>query len=559
MFKVCLIQPPIEDFYTTSIRNIPLGLLSIGATINKYKVILLDLRNFKPKKISPPKELQDVLPYYKKDDASPFSLYKSFYRFGAFDEEIKQLIPKDFDIFCISSLFTTYSSNIHRIIHLIREITPGSKIIIGGSHASILPGDLLDAGADFAVIGEGEKTLLLLLNEFQKTNPDYSTVPNLVWRTNNKIIKNPIQYIEKLDNLPFPDYSIPGTPEYKIKGKRHAMIITSRGCPYRCNFCCIHHTMGYKYRVRSVENILAELEDKIEKGFRSFDFEDDHFGGNRKWLNQLLDNIIERFSKFDLSLQAMNGITASNLDQNILFKMRKAGFSTLNLSLVSPSKTKQKMLNRPFGTEKFISIVKDAQKSGMFVTAYLIIGLPGDTIKENFYSILFLSSLPCLIAPSLFYLVPGTLTFSDVQKQNKIPLSRLCYRSSYFPYSTLDFDRTAAMTLFRICRIINFLKEVIDFGYSPSGYSIDSDRIVIKKGLSGKQNRISLGFALLELSFKTGKIYGTGKKTKDYYPLFEEKCSTEVLELFFNSSWDAHGPRSGKILKKANLSRLLSL
>jgi len=75
----------------------------------------------------------------------------------------------------------------------------------------------------------------------------------------------------------------------------------------------------------------------------------------------------------------------------------------------------------------------------------------------------------------------------------------------------------------------------------------------------GKENRISLGFALLELSFKTGKIYGTGKKTKDYYPLFEEKCSTEVLELFFNSSWEVHGPRSGKILKRANLSPLLSL
>jgi len=374
--------------------------------------------------------------------------------------------------------------------------------------------------------------VLQLLDELEKTKPNLAAVPNLVWRSDGGMKQNPVENITNISELPFADYDIPGTPKYMLSGKCHAMIVASRGCPHRCKFCSIHRTFGTKYRLRSVEHVLAEMEDKIKRGFRSFDFEDDHFGGNKRWLHQLLDGIIGRFSDYDLSLQAMNGITVTNLDTNIMEKMKLAGFSSINLSLVTPDRKKQQALSRPFDTAAFTKVVQAAQQIGLKVTAYLIIGLPGDTVKNNLQSILFLASLPCLIGPSLFYLVPGTPIFDELAAKGQIPDSELCYRSSYFPYTRPDYSRESAMTLFRICRIINFMKAARDYGYQPAEYNIEKNSIIIPSDLNGKQSQITLGFALLEMLKTTGKLYGTGKKKGNRYPLVQERCDSVLLGKF---------------------------
>lgn len=528
MFKVCLVQPPIEDFYATALRNIPLGLLSIGASLNKHDVQMLDLRYGQSHNIPIPKELEAVKPFYHSNDASPFSLYKSYSRFGPNAQQIADLIPADADIFLISALFTTYIHEVLEIVSLIRQNNPSATIIIGGSGIIFNPEKFLNNGADFAILGEGELAVPLLLDELEQAQPDFASVPNLIWQNGGIIYKNPAEIIENIDQLPFPDYTISGTPKYTLSGKRHAMIMASRGCPHRCKFCSIHQTFGTKYRLRSVKNVLMEMDEKIRTGFRSFDFEDDHFGGNKRWLNQLLDEIIVRFADYDLSFQAMNGITVTNLDKNILQKMKLAGFTSINLSLVTPDQTRQNALNRPFDTKQFTDIVHSAHQMDLKVTAYIILGLPGDTVEDNLKSILFLTSLPVLIGPSLFYLVPGTPLFDELEVQGKITGSVRCYRSSYFPYERPDFSRESALTLFRICRIINFLKAARDYNYQPADYRFEKDAVTIPAGLSGRDSQITLGFALLELLKTTGKLYGTGKKKGDRYPLIEENCDLRL-------------------------------
>jgi len=532
MANICLIQPPIEDFYATEIRNIPLGLLHIGAMLKKHDLQLLDLRRGKSRKIPFPGELQAVAKYYRPDDASPFSLYKSYSRFGPDINQIADLIPAETDVFLIAALFTTYIHEVLEIIPLIRQKNHRATIIIGGPGTYFNPDLLFDAGADFIVLGEGELAVPQLLDELEQAQPDFASVPNLVWQNGGRIFRNPVEIIKNIDQLPFSDYTITGTPEYILSGKRHAMIMASRGCPHRCKFCSIHQTFGTKYRLRSVENVLSEMEEKNKKGFRSFDFEDDHFGGNKRWLHHLLDGIIERFSDYDLSFQAMNGITVTNLDTNILEKMKLAGFSSINLSLVTPDRQKQQALSRPFDTAAFTKVVQTAQQIGLKVIAYLIIGLPGDTVEDNLQSILFLASLPCLIGPSLFYLVPGTAIFDELAVKGKIPDSELCYRSSYFPYTRLDYSRESAMTLFRICRIINFMKAAREYNYQHSEYRIEDNAIIFPTNQSGKQSQITLGFALLELLKTTGKFYGTGKKKGNRYPLVQERCDSMLLGEF---------------------------
>jgi len=537
MFNICLIQPPIEDFYTTNSRNVPFGLLSIGAALTpRYKVHLLDLRCGHAHKIPISPELQAVEPYYRPDDASPFSLYKSYQRFGLTLKQIAAILPVDVDVFLISALFSTYVPEALEIISLIREKYPNSTIISGGSGAIFHPEEFFAAGVDFIINGEGEIAVPCLLAELESDAPNFNPVPNLIWCTDGKIQQTPTIPITNLDTLRFPDYTLPGVPQYFFNGRQHAILMTSRGCPYNCTFCSIHHLFGTQYRLRSVSNVLSEMKEKISQGFRSFDFEDDHFGGNKAWLKQLLDGISEHFGKYNLALQAMNGINVNNLDNEVLLKMKQAGFSALNLSLVTPERLRQNALHRPFDTQQFTSIVAAAHQIGLKITAYLILGLPGDTVADNLRAILFLANLPVLIGPSLFYLVPGTPIFDELNHSGRIPTAVRCYRASFFPYERPDFSRESALTLFRICRIINFLKAINEYNYQPAKYQIINSAVVMPPGLSGQQNRITLGFALLALLKQTGTLYGTGRKQGNSYPLIEERYNKQLINQFLKST-----------------------
>jgi len=542
--KIYLIQPPLEDFYATPLRNIPQGLLSLAANLSQHELRLLDLRSGKPHKIELPSELKPVRQFYRSDDVSPFGLYKDYYRFGLSKAEIKLVLPKDGDLYLISSLFTTYAETTYELIQLIRESATMAKIIVGGAQATIQPEELLQYGADFVIRAEGEVALRLLLEELRKTQPDLTRIPNLSWRVSDGIVRhNPVKYIADLDAQPFPDYRLPGVSSYYYQKKPHAMLITSRGCPYRCAYCCIHQTMGSRYRVRSVENVLSEISQKIEQGFRSFDFEDDHLGGDRSWFLALLNGIRQRFAGHDIVLHAMNGITVTNLDEEILSAMWQAGFRSLNLALVSPSEARQRQIRRPFGTEQYFRVAETARRLGFFITTYLIIGLAGDRAADLLEAILLLASFPTLIGLALFYLVPGTETFRQMASQGQIPPSPLCYRSAFYPIDSEDCDRTAAMTLFRICRILNFMREIIDIDPKPVYPEIVEDSIYIRGKNSGRERRHLLGLGLLHLLFERGILYGTGWKEGDFYPLQKEIYKPELLDRFLQATWQICGTR----------------
>jgi len=529
--KIYLIQPPINDFYATEIRNIPLGLLSIGAQIKNHEVAILDLRFGKSRGINFPDIFSELKQYYKQDDRSPIGLYKNYYRFGYYVEEFENVIPKNIDVFGISANFTTYSSNVIEIIEFLKESRPNSKIVVGGHACASTPGYFLEKGADFEIYGEGEETFPQLIDAIFKTQTDLSPIHNLIWYNDDEVIKNPKKMIDNLDLLEFADYTLPGTPEYQLGRKKHAMIMISRGCPNKCSFCSIHQIMGHQYRTRSIENVLKEIDQKIQQGFRSFDFEDDHFGGHKKWFNQFLDKVIERYSEYDLSFQSMNGITATNLDESLLVKMKTAGFSSLNLALVSENEVEQCNLNRPFNTKRFTELVYLAKEHNFFITAYIILGLPNHTIKQMLDSILFLTELPVLIGPSFFYLVPNTPIFNQLKNHHQIPTDKQMFRSSYMPYETENFQRKDLITLFRITRIVNFMKEINYLEITPK-YQIINSELKISENLNGSEIRIQLGIALLELLNKTGKIYGIKKIQKNVYELREEVVNQDIVDIF---------------------------
>ena len=530
--KICLVQTPINDFYTTEIRNIPLGLLSIGANIDRqHDVQILDIRFSIRKTIAIPEVFNELKKHYWPGDKSPFGLYKNYYRFGFSRNEFENIFPKNIDLFGISAQFTTYSENVFEIIHFLKQHRPKCKIVVGGHACAAIPGSFIKIGADYEIYGEGELALPKLINAITNKQKDLSTIPNLIWKNDNKVTKNKQKLIQNLDFLNFPDYNLKGTPTYTLSGKKHAMLMISRGCPNKCSFCCIHQVMGNQYRARSMENVLLELDQKISQHFHSFDFEDDHFGGDKAWLSTFLDKVIDKYGHLDLSFQAMNGITATNLDEEILKKMKKAGFSSLNLALVSENEIQQCNLNRPFNTKKFALLVELAEKHGFFITAYLILGLPYHTIEQMLDSILYLAKLPVLIGPSFFYLIPSTPIFDKCQLSTDLLADKRTYRSSFMPLETENFSRRDLITLFRLIRIVNFQKEIANLNIR-SKYLLKDNQIILPDNINGKSKRYQLGLALIDIMKIRKKIYGATKVDKNVFELKEEEVDWEIVEKY---------------------------
>jgi radical SAM superfamily enzyme YgiQ (UPF0313 family) len=465
--KLILIQPPIRDFYDTEIRLQPLGLCMLKAAVKKHlpeiEVVVKDYHHgWGRKTITLPGELSYLKKYYKHHDSSPFSTFHQFYHFGADFHEIEEDISKEApDLVGISSLFSPYYRD---ALECARQIKKHNSIpvIMGGSHVSAAPILMLsDPSVDYVIRGEGERPLVEFLKTFQ-LNGSMKDVPNLGFKQDSKTILNPIGAPYDLKDLPWADFSDLNIDRYRLNDKPLCFITASRGCPHRCTFCSVHLTFGEEFRTRALEDIIQEISRRYANGYRVFDFEDDNLSFRREYFKGLLNRLISLFPEGDIRLTAMNGISYMSLDSELLGLMKKAGFTGINLSLVSSNETTLKRYRRPHTVKKFIEVVGRAHDLGLDVVAYQILGLPHETLDDMIETMVLLARLPVLTGVSIFYMTPGSpiagefpeMTAGDILKS----------RSTAMSIETDQFKRDDLYTLFITARIINFVKSLGDGG-----------------------------------------------------------------------------------------------
>ena len=289
-------------------------------------------------------------------------------------------------------------------------------------------------------------------------------------------------------NTSYPKFSGLRQKDYHFQGRPMSFLITSRSCPHQCTFCSIHSVFGYTYRTRSANDILGEIRQRYHQGIRHFDIEDDNFTVNKKAVSNLLDQLISL--KLPITFSAMNGLSYISLDAPLLEKMRTAGFSSLNLALVSSDKIVQEFSKRPHTVKKFYEITRIAAKLNFRVTAYFILGMPGQTLRDIWNTLKILAESKCLIGASPFYFTPGSPIH---KKEIDNPAHRLESNNGGDPYfsarlTTMDlesstFQRDDIYTLFRFTRVINYAKKGIDSGYDAEGsfFSLIKDILLTKK------------------------------------------------------------------------------
>ncbi len=466
--KLLLIQPPVEDFYDTPFRVEPLGLAYLKSTVRQFlpevRVRIVDFhQGWGRRTVRLPPELSALREFYRWPDRSPLRTFHEYYRFGATDAQMLEVIREERpDFVGISCLFSASHREALQVAALARE-SGSVRTILGGAHATAAPVALLSRPeVDFVVVGEGERPLveLLRLLVFPEDGEPagFGSIAGLAYRVGETVRLNPPTAPFPIDLLPEPDFEDFPSDRYRYRGRAMAQLVTSRGCPYRCSFCTVHATFGAGYRVRPVEAVLEEMQRRFDRGVRVFDFEDDNLTFQRGRMTALCRAIVDRFGE-ELELLAMNGVSYQDLDSEVLEWMRRAGFRELNLSLVSSDRAVLDGFRRPHRVEKLTEVVEEGFRLGFRMVCYQILGLPDESVDAMIDTLALLAKLPVRLGASPFYLAPASAVAEDLSIRFDTARYMLC-RLTAMGDDTSESSRRDIFTLFVLCRLLNFLKEL---------------------------------------------------------------------------------------------------
>ena len=303
---------------------------------------------------------------------------------------LKEFSP---DIIGITGFSYAYNY-LYLTIRKIKTITK-IPIILGGPHVSANKDKILqETKVNFAMYSESEISFIKFLEIFSQDKPDFSLVPNLIWKNKNKtIINNPAPLIYKLDNLPFPDYESFNINKYPCYSEKIIPIITSRGCPYGCNYCSVKLSMGQSFRPRSSQNVIDEIIYWYKKGYDSFDINDDCFTLDINRAQAICDLIIK--NKLKIKFQLYNGIRVNNITLKLLKKLKKAGCYFIAYGCESGSQKTLDRIKKNITLDQVRQAVKFTNQAKIKHAVNFIIGHQQETYQDAQETLLFAKSLDC--------------------------------------------------------------------------------------------------------------------------------------------------------------------
>ena len=303
------------------------------------------------------------------------------------------------------------------IAELIKKESNDIKIVCGGPYITIKKPKL--ENVDGLIIGEGEEALL----EYCKN-------------------QKPLIYsnrINDLDSLPYPDRE-----NLLLKGKylEYGHIITGRGCPFNCIFCASKKIWGNAVRLRSVDNVVSEMEE-IERKYNQthFLFRDDTFTINKERTIEFCNRIKDREYKWQCDTRI------DNLSYDILTKMRNAGCNSIRIGVESGNERMITFINKKITKDKVRQVVKDCKDIGINITTYFIVGLPTETNSEVMDTINFIREInPDNISISIATPYTGTL-LEDTMNIDKNHLEKYFHQSPEL-INNLKIDKELIEELF---------------------------------------------------------------------------------------------------------------
>ncbi len=422
--RVLLVRPWIHDFSTYDLWIQPLGLFYLGGVLarNGFDLDYLDClekrfehkpdgrAKFAKENIPTPEPLKGILRHYGRFGITP----------DDFHERLKGLQKPD--VILVTSGMTYWYPGVQETIQNLRKAYSDTKILLGGIYATLMPQHArLHSGADEVVTGEFENQIVDFLRNFTSR-----AVPGRQAGTEPRPPKS------ELHEYPWPAWHLTSEGRYRV-------LMTSRGCPYRCTFCASDILNDQKFQQRKVENVLEELEKYyFEDHIEHFVFYDDALLiHHKKHLQPLLEKVIER--GIQAKFHTPNGLNAREIDERLAELMYASGFKTIRLSLESVNPDIQKVQgNNKVTNQLFAKAVSNLYRAGYNegeVECYLIQGLPDQKVEDVRRSLDFVAELGVIARLATFSPIPGTPEAEMALKRigQNFLTEPLLQNHSYFP------------------------------------------------------------------------------------------------------------------------------
>jgi radical SAM superfamily enzyme YgiQ (UPF0313 family) len=284
-------------------------------------------------------------------------------------------VVKDFSPDIIGfQILTANRISSYKLIEYFHEQYPNIKLLAGGIHASIMYEQLLKLFPYLIIsLGEGELTFAELSHRLFEINLDLGTIKGIVYSIDGQIKKTPPrELISDLDILPFPKHEI-----FFHKDRNTGNLLTTRGCPFNCSFCCLDSISRRKVRYRSVVNIVNEVEwlVKTYPQMTRIWIHDDTFFLNNQRVIDFCDEIVKRGIKTSFICSGR----FKPLSQAMVTKLEEANFIQVLFGLESGNEEILKKSHKAITRQDAINAFKIFANSKIDIYAFLIVGLPGET------------------------------------------------------------------------------------------------------------------------------------------------------------------------------------
>jgi radical SAM superfamily enzyme YgiQ (UPF0313 family) len=350
----------------------------------KTKILLINAihPNIEVEKRHPPLGLGYLVSALRKHFGRDFFEFRIIDR--GVEKEISQFKP---EVVLISSVTQNFNIAINYGRLIKQKQVP---VIIGGIHISMMPSSL-NSNFDVGVVGEGEETIVKLMEAFLSNKNKFSTedlnkIKGIIYRDGDSIhFTESRSVIKDLDNISLPAREL-------LKIDRHTYMFTSRGCPYKCVFCASTRFWP-NVRFFSAEYVLREIRELVDRyNVKLISFYDDLFIANRKRLAEI-SSLVEKDKKLKNIYFTCN-VRANLINDEVVMLLKKMNVASVNLGLESGCERTLKYLKPDVSLEQNINAVKTIKSHGLACNGSFIIGSPKETKDEILESYRFVKKIP---------------------------------------------------------------------------------------------------------------------------------------------------------------------
>jgi anaerobic magnesium-protoporphyrin IX monomethyl ester cyclase len=332
------------------------------------------------------------------------------------EDVLKKIIGSKPKIIGIQSMYSMREKSLE-LAQLLKDHC--ELLVTGGALPTTEPEEFLDH-FDIAVIGEGEQTLFELVTRFMNGD-DFSQVNGIIYREKDtgQIKRTPPRDLNTdLDVFPNPSRELFDNDSYKNYyskkfGYTTTAVMTSRGCPFSCDFCS-KPVFGSIFRAKTPSKVVDEVEEVISLGYSRIWFADDCFTLDRNRLIGICNEIINRGLK--IGWECLSRV--DTLDSETAEKMKRAGCVRMFFGIESGNDEVLAIMKKQITVKKAAEAVQLCKKKGIKTGAFFILGYPGDNEKTILETVKFASSLPLdYLSFTMPYPIPGTPLFERLYNE----------------------------------------------------------------------------------------------------------------------------------------------